>query len=232
MATKFSSVAINVSNGNTVPAIDFFDYPVFPNIGSGTVARLSWSTPVAADNAVDYYKLVIKVYDQSIGAYLTLFNNNIGNVNEYYITSSLLSTVTLVNYKLYVYLTAVSKKGSSYNSPESSTTVYVSDACGTYTKVTDGYPQPVMKRTIAFAKLGYRTLRDQYGKILYGDDGKALYGKSSSVQDNECGWTPMEAFYNKTINGDWVPSDIKYEVLTDANGEIITDMNDSAIYIL
>ena len=230
--TKFPSITLNVSDGNTVPAIDFFDYPVFPDIGSGTVARLYWTTPVASGNAVDYYKLTIKMYNENAKTYTTIFSANIGNVNEYYITSSMLASVALSNYKLYVYLTAYSLYGTSYNSPESLIYVYVSKACGTYTKVTDGYKQPIMKRSIAFAKLGYRVLKDDAGKILTGEDGKALYGKASSVQDNDSGWTPMEEFYNKTVDGDWVPSDITYEVLTDANGEIITDTNNSAIYTL
>lgn len=232
MPTKFPSVAISASAGNTVPVIDFFDYPVFPNIGSGTVARLSWNTPTATDNAVDYYVLTIKVYDFNNGAYTTLFTGNIGNVNEYYITSSLLSAVTLVNYKLYVYITAYSKYGTAYNSPESSMNVYVCAACGTYKKVEDGYAQPILKRAIAFAKLGYRVLKDENGKILMGDDGKALYGKISSAQDTESGWTPMQDFYTKTYDGSWQQSDIRYEVLTDASGAIITDSNNDPIYTL
>jgi hypothetical protein len=232
MPTKFSSVPINVAQGNTVPIIDFFDYPVFPDIGSGTVARLYWNTPTTADNSVDYYNLSIKFFDPSISAYTTIFSNNIGNVNEYYITSSLLSTVTLANYKLIIYLTACSKHGSTYNSPQSTVTVYVCKACGTYVKVEDGYKQPIMKRTIAFAKLGYRALYDEAGKVLTDEDGKILYGKTSSVQDDDTGWTPMQDFYTKDRNGYWYPSDIRYEVLTDTNGEIITDSSDSAIYTL
>ena len=232
MATKFSSININVSEGNTVPVVDFFDYPVFPDIGSGTVARLSWDTPEASDNAVDYYNLTISIYDASINNYRALFSGSIGNTNEFYITSELLANVTHGNYKLYVSLVAVSKLGAAYNSPTSSTIVYVCTACGTYMKVEDGYTQPVMKRTVAFAKLGYRVLKDQYGKVLTDDYGVALYGKSSSTQDNEAGWTPMQDFYTKDIDGNWHSSDIRYEVLTDANGTIITDTNNDPIYVL
>ena len=232
MATKFPSITINVSDGNTVPAIDFFDYPVFPDIGSGTVARLYWNTPVATGNAVDYYKLTIKLYDESAKTYSTIFSANIGDVNEYYITSAMLANVNHANYKLYVYLTAYSKYGTAYNSPESSINVYVSDACGTYTKTTDGYKQPIMKRTIAFAKLGYRVLKDEAGKALVAEDGEVLYGKASSVQDNHDGWTPMQVFYTKTADGSWKPSDIRYEALADQSGEVITDVNGEIIYVL
>jgi hypothetical protein len=161
-----------------------------------------------------------------------LFSENIGNVNEYYITSAMLSPVTLANYKLQVYLTAVSKYGAAYNSTISNITVYVCAACGTYMKVTDGYLQPIMKRTIAFAKLGYKVLCAEDGKVLTADDGVPLYGKSSSVQANDSGWTPMQDFYTKDPSGNWQASDITYEVLTDSNGEIITDSNNAAIYVL
>lgn len=229
---KFSTVTPTISDGNTVPAIDFFDYPVFADIGTGTVAKISWTAPVAMYNMIDYYDLTIKVYDSDLGNYLILRTGSVGNVNEYYITSSLLSAVTLANYKLYIDLTAVSKYGMAYNSSQSTTVVYVSSACGTYMKVTEGYSQPIMKRTIAFAKLGYRMLYGEDGKALTADDGKLLYGKSSSVQANDSGWTPMQDFYTKDPNGNWQASDIAYEVLTDSNGEIITDSNNSAIYIL
>lgn len=232
MATKFPSVTINVADGNTVSSIDFLTYPIFPDIGSGTVARLYWNTPTAADNEVDYYDLTITAYDSSGNSYLKVFSGSIGNVNEYFITSSLLSTVDLVNYKLYVYLTAVSKRGTSYNSPTSNTVVYVCAACGTYMKVSDGYAQPIMKRTVAFARLGYRVLHDENGKVLTDEQGRVLYGKASSTQDNTVGWTPMQTFYTKDPDGTWQASDIKYEVLTDAAGEIITDSNNSAIYTL
>lgn len=232
MPTKFSSVTINVSDGNTVPSIDFFEYPVFPDIGSGTVARLYWSTPTASDNSVAHYELSLKAYDSANGSYLTLFSKNIGDINEFYITSDMLKTVTFANYKLYAYLTACSKYGTAYDSPESSIMIYISDACGTYVKVTDGYKQPIMKRTIAFAKLGYRVLTDENGKVITGQDGKVIYGKASSVQHNTTGWTPMEDFYTKTLDGSWQASDIRYEVLTDTSGEIITDANNSAIYTL
>ena len=232
MATKFPSVTINVSDGNTVPAIDFFDYPVFPDIGSGTVARLYWSTPTASGNSVDYYNLVIKVYDPTSDSILTLFSKNIGCVNEFYLTSTMLASVTLANYKLSIYLTAVSTLGTAYNSPTSEAFVYVCTACGTYMKVEDGYAQPIMKRTIAFAKLGYKVLYDEYGKVLKDEDGKVLYGKSSSVQDDATGWTPMQDFYTRAQDGNWHMSDISYEVLADPSGEIITDSNGDAIYVL
>lgn len=232
MATKFSSVTINVSDGNTVPSIDFLDYPIFPDIGSGTVARLYWSTPTASGNSVAYYELVLKAYSSTDGSYLTLFSKNIGDINEFYITSDMLTAAPSANYKLYVYLTAVSNLGTAYNSPTSNIVILVCAACGTYVKVEDGYSQPIMKRTIAFAKLGYRVLTDNNGKALVGQDGKVMYGKASSVQHNTAGWTPMEDFYTKTLGGSWQASDIQYEVLTDANGEIVTDSNDNTIYTL
>jgi hypothetical protein len=41
----------------------------------------------------------------------------------------------------------------------------------------------------------------------------------------------MQEFYTKDSNNTWQPSDIKYEVLVDANGELITDPNNENIYL-
>ena len=232
MATKFTNVTFNVSEGNTVPAIDYIDYPIFPNIGSGTIAKLSWSTPVASGNAVDYYKLDIMAYNLATGSYTTVFSGSIGNVNEYYITSSLLSAVGLANYKLYIYLSAISKYGAAYDSPASSKIIYICDACGTYMKVTDGYSQPVMKRTVAFANLGYKVLYDDNGKVVTDANGKTMYIKSSSVQDLDSGWAPMQDFYTKDASGNWHTSDIQYEALVDANSDVVTDINNEIVYVL
>jgi hypothetical protein len=129
-------------------------------------------------------------------------------------------------------LTARSKYGGAYSSPTASSTVYVSKACGTYLKVSEGYAQPVMKRTIAFAQLGYKVLTDASGKAITAADGTQIYGKIVNAQNNTTGWTPMQDFYTKTLDGSWVASDIQYEVLTDSSGEIVTDSEDSAIYTL
>ena len=42
----------------------------------------------------------------------------------------------------------------------------------------------------------------------------------------------MQEFSSKNANGTWQESDISYEVLTDSNGDIVTDANNSPIYLL
>ena len=150
---------------------------------------------------------------------------------------------------------AISKYGETYNCTSNIKTVFVSRGSGTYIKVTDGYTQPIMKRAIAFAKLNYVALLDEAGKPILGTDGKAMYTKASSTQDESIGWALMQEFYSIDPNtgavydsrgraitdsngvavgiagNGWQKSDIRYEVLT-YNGEIVTDANNEPIYVL
>jgi hypothetical protein len=230
---KFPAVIATANAGNTVAAIEFFtDHDVYADIGTGTVVKLTWDTPVVENNEVDYYSMTINVYNPANASYSTIFNGRIGNVNEYYLTSEHLSRVKHANYKMNIHLTARSKFGGAYDSPTANSTVYVSKSCGTYIEVSEGFKEPIMKRTIAFAQLGYRVLTDASGKALIADDGNPLYGKIVNAQNNNTGWTPMQEFYTKTVDDFWVTSDIRYEVLTDSNGEIITDSSNEAIYTL
>jgi hypothetical protein len=232
MPTKFSSLAVTISDGNTVPSIIVDGTPYYVDIGSGTVLRVSWATPTATDNAVDKYSIYIAAQDTISNTLKVLLNTHIGNVNEYYITSDMLSTINNDKYKLTIQVIARSKYGSNYDSPPRVVYPYVCKGCGTYVKVTDGYKQPIMKRAVAFTKLGYVLLQDAEGKTLYDADNKALYAKISSTQDTETDWALMKKFYSKDSNGAWHESDIQYEVLTDSNGEIITDSSNNPIYTL
>jgi hypothetical protein len=115
--------------------------------------------------------------------------------------------------------------------------------------------QPIMKRSLAFAKLPYLSLLDETGNVITDATGNALFCKVSSVQDDTSGWTLMQEFYAKSAKkvtlldltgktlmdsnekalyalAQWQQSDIRYEVLLDINGEIITDLNNDHVYIL
>ena len=92
--------------------------------------------------------------------------------------------------------------------------------------------QPILKRTLAFAKLGYVAITDKDGKQIKTADGQAIYAKSASAQDSASGWALMQEFYSKDATNKWQVSDTRYEILTDTNGEIITDVNNSPVYTL
>jgi hypothetical protein len=230
----FSNLSITISDGNTVPSVDFLGYKTYVDIGSGTVLKIAWSTPTATGNKVDYYKLCIKHLNPQTGVYDIIFDKAIGNVNEFYITSDLLSQIVLPRYQIDINLSAISLYGDAYNSLVSTLTVDIAKGCGTYIKVDNVYKQPIMKRALAFSKLNYLMLADANGKALKGVDGKTLYVKATRAQATDTSWALMQEFYAKAPNDDgkWVASDIKYEALMDANGEIITDINNEIIYTL
>ena len=227
----FSSFNITVSDGGTVPSINLTN-KTYIDIGSGNVLKLSWGTPTATNNAVANYRLCIMVYDLVNLAYKPLYDYNIGNVNEFYLTSSMLSSIKQSSIKLRITIEAISKYGSTYNGTSNPATVYVGRGSGTYTKTTDGYVQPVFKRAIATAKLDYIALLGSEEKALTSTDGKAFMIKAAGVQDTTTGWALMQEFYSKDANGNWKTSDIEYEVLTDASGEVVTDSTNSIVYTL
>jgi hypothetical protein len=91
-----------------------------------------------------------------------------------------------------------------------------------------------MKRAIAFAKLEYSPVLLADGNQLKDDTGTPIYGKRSSVQDGNSGWTLLQEFYQNPVlaKSAWAQSDLRYEVLTTRSGEIITDANNEPIYVL
>ena len=57
--SAFSNLAITISDGGTVPSLDYLSTKTYVNIGSGNVLKVSWNTPTATNNAVDSYKIYI-----------------------------------------------------------------------------------------------------------------------------------------------------------------------------
>jgi hypothetical protein len=228
---KFTTFILSATDGNTVPSTAILGYKTYVDIGSGTILKLFWDAPIAANNKVDYYKLYISATD-NVGKTTTLFNDSIGNVTEYYITSSLLSMLEQTKFKLNIRLTAYSKFGDLYNGDSNTLVLQVSKGCGTYVKVEEGYAQPIMKRALAFTKLDYFPLKVSDGLALLDANGEELYVKAARTQDTEAGWALMQNFYSKDSSKTWAQSDIRYEVLTNAEGEIITDVNNDPIYLL
>ena len=227
----FPFLTVLLTDGGTVPAANFTNNITrFVDIGSGNVLKLSWNTPVAANNEVDSYSIHIEAYDKGITQ--QAYKSAIGKVNEFYITSDMLSAIGFEHYQLNIYLTVNSKYGASYGST-TGITAQVSRGCGTYTKVADpDSNNQLMKRTIALNKLSYKVLTDADGKALKNDDGNFIYIKSSTGQDDSTGWALMRNFYVKDPDNNWQSSDIQYEVLLDVNGEVVHDINNSEIYML
>lgn len=236
--SKFNSNNFNivVSDGNTVPSTNILGDKTYMDIGSGTILKLSWTLNIPqSDNKLDYYTLYIDAYDPNTGVVTRIFDNKIGNVKEFYITSSMLSNIDLSKFQIKISLKAHSIYGEAYSGVSSTLTLDIVRGCGTYIKVTDSYVQPIMKRTIAFSKLNYTPLIID-NKIIRDADGKILYVKAARAQAEDSGWALMQEFHSKDSNDVWHTSDVKYEVLTvtNENGleEIVLDKNNEPIYVL
>lgn len=190
----FAPPLISTGDGNTIPSTEIYGTKMYVDIGSGDICRLYWSTPTAANNILSGYILALVANGN------TIFSKDIGKVNEFYITSEMLPE----NHNLAgisVFLTPVSQYGGAYVEGSGNATILLKRGCGLYTKVTEGYKQPIMKRALAFIK-----------KV----DGT---------------WVLASEVFAKDINSSWRESDIKYEVLTDANGEVI-NFSGEPIYTL
>jgi hypothetical protein len=230
--SAFSNLSITLSDGLTVPSTNYLGTKTYVDIGSGNILKISWNTPTATNNSVDNYIVKILKYDNASASYKQLHSINVGNVNEFYVKSTLFSSIAQAFMQLRIYVEVVSKYGNVYNGTSNTVQLYVSKGCGVYTKVTKGYKQPIMKRTIAFTKLANKTLTASDGTPIVGTTGETLYAKAANAQDNVTGWSLMQEFYAKDANNNWQMNDIKYEVLTDINGEVITDSADSWVYTL
>ncbi len=230
--TAFSNLALVVSEGGTVPSIDSLQTKSFVDIGSGNVLKLSWDTPMADNNKVASYKISILLYNTAAASYQPFYVADVGNVNEFYITSDLLKSITAAFFQLAVYIEAVSSFGTIYGCVSNTEYIAISRGCGMYADISESFSTPVTKRTIAFAQLGHKKLTDIGERVLADIDGKVLYLQEVPGQDPDTGWAIMQEFYSKDPAGNWHTSDIKYEVLTDNDGNPIVDSDDSPIYLL
>lgn len=228
--SAFSNLAITISDGGTVPSLDYLSAKTYVNIGSGNILKVSWNTPTATNNAVDSYKIYILYLDSASASYKSLYTANVGNVNEFFVTPAVFATITKSFLQLRIYVEAISKQGSAYNGTSNTVSINVSKGCGIYAKVEDG--EPAMKRALAFARIAKPALTDNTGKVVTDTTGKTIYVKVSSIQDDETDWMLMQEFYLKDTSGNWNKSDIEYEALTDIDGDAVLDSNDSPIYIL
>ena len=233
-----SDLVLNVDErGSAVASTEVYgaDKKTYINTGSGNVFRLSWNTPTLTDDTIDRYSLIIKRHDTTINVYYDIFDKNIGLVNEFYVGSSMLPALP-AQYMLSIYVIAYGKQGSVLTS--NVINPYISKGSGSYVKVADGY----MKRAVAFVNAPIQTsaeeevvLLDSQGRTLLaqGEEGeKPLTATATKVLTSVSGWTVVQEGYTKDSAGVWRTNDIKYEVLVDNNGAIITDSNNEPIYVL
>jgi hypothetical protein len=229
---KFPAPVLNIIDGTTVPSLALYGDRTYVDIGSGEVLKLLWDTPVATNNIVDSYTLNLSKYNPETGTFITLYEHNIGDVNSFSINTDHLSSAELAQYTLQISIIAHSKYGVAYDSPVKTVSAQISKGSGTYLKVNHGYPQPIMKRSLAFVKLDYKPITDTSGKELRDANDKALYAKTARTQAVDTGWTLMQETHAKDSDRVWHESDMQYEVLMDVNGEKITDLNNSTVYTL
>ena len=232
--TAFSNFTIAVSETGTVPALDYSTGKIYVDIGSGTIARVYWDTPVASGNAVASYTIHILYYDKSVAAYKSLYSKNIGNVNEFYLTSDIIQTIQPSFVQLQVYVEANSIHGMAYNCTSNIQTLRIGKGSGCYINVVTNGEQKNFKRALGFAKLDFVPLiNSATGEQVLDAEGRPITCIVSSVQDPDTGWTLMQEFYTRDAanQSEWKLSDMQYEALTDTANESIMDINDETIYI-
>ena len=209
--TSFSLPPITVTNAGTVPTTNINGEEAFLNIGTGDVLKISWPKPTASNNEISSY--YIEIYPSENDPYYTEDANGYfnywygGNVNEVYIPAAELNPGGPGIHKFTIYFDVYSKFGHYYSANDSNFAEYtfVNNCHGAYIKLDreHGYPQPVMKRAVAF------------------------------VKDPASGeWKLCQGAFHKNPAGEWKTGDISYEVLMDQNGEIITDSSNEPIYTL
>jgi hypothetical protein len=235
-----SNLILSITDGSTIASTEVYgaDKKTYVNIGSGNVFKLSWGTPELTSDTVDRYSLVIKRHDTTLNVYYDIFDKNIGLVNEFSVDSGLLPKLP-EQYMLSVYLVAYGKQGSVVTS--NVINPYISKGSGAYVKVQpEGYKQPIMKRALAFAKVADTTaastlevaLADRDGTPLIDNDGQQLFANVTKVLESVNGWCVMQEGRTRDASGTWRINDIKYEVLVDEDGYIITDSDNKPIYVL
>ena len=254
----FSNFSISVADGGTAPSLDYLSDKTYVNIGSGNILKVLWNTPIATNNAVAYYKVYILAYDPATINYYLLHSINVGDVNEFYLKADLFSDLPQAFIPIRIYVKVISKYGTAYSCTSNIETVNICRGSGTYLKVDAGYAKPIMKRSLAFANLDFLQVLSLDGSALADADGNALFSKQASVQDPATGWSLMQEFLlkdckelalldsnnpelldinevplcTKSSEVIWLPSNIKYEILTDSNGEVITDIYGEDIFVL
>lgn len=235
------SFNLQISDGNTVPSIDISGNETYLDIGSGTVLRLVWGyNPTYIEDFIDSYSVRIAYKLTPEEAPITQTTFDVGKINEFFVTSEILSKISSSDdYYLDISVASEERAETSSYSGAFIENVHICKASGMYIKVEEGYPQPILKRAIAFAKIPEQDTRikkeillDENGVALVDENGEYLYTEITDLEPVISNWKLMQDFYMKSPEGEWQKSDIRYEVLTDGLGEIITDITGEPIYTL
>jgi hypothetical protein len=234
-----SNIVLEVLEGSTVASTEIYgaDKKTYVNIGSGNVFNLKWTTTLTGEDTVNYYNLVIKRYDPTLNVYYDIFDKNIGLVNKFYVDSPLLPALP-EQYMLSVYVVAYGKSGSVITS--NVVNPYVCKGSGTYIKVQpDNYTQPIMKRALAFTNVSLpdeaaiRIVDTEGNEVpVLDNEGNQILLEAKRLLTSSTNWQLVPESFVKSPEGTWQTTDIKYEVLVDETGEIITDSSNAQIYVL
>lgn len=210
--TTLSTPVLTITNAGTVPSTNILGQETFLNIGTGDVLKFSWSSVSGTNNEVSNYGLWL--YPADDDPYYTngtddYFDYSFSNLaNECYVPASALNSGGRGWHKFTYEFYASSLYGSYYNSSIiTGTGTFINDCSGVYIKLdstNSNYPQPIMKRAVAFVK-------------------EPVSGEWKVCQG---------AFYKNQASSTWKASDISYEVLVDQNNEVITDTSNEPIYTL
>jgi hypothetical protein len=230
-----SNFVLTVSDGSTIASTEIYgiDKKTYVNIGSGNVFKLAWTTVEEADQ----YRIMIKRHDPVLNVYYDILDKAIGLVNEFYVDSSLLPALPL-QYMLSIYVVAYGKQENIITT-SNIVNPYVSKGTGTYVKATPvGYAQPIMKRSLVFVKapvptkLPVFTLDENGNEVeLFDENDNEISIEATNILVNK-DWNIAIESYVKDDSSAWHLSDIRYEVLVDKDGNIITDNTDKPIYTL
>lgn len=210
---------ITISDGNTVPSISLSGAKVYPNIGSGTICKVSWSTV----HNTEAYVIVIYSYND-LQTLVDARMINVGICTEFYITSEMCPLTTT---RMNISVSSLQTVGSPKHLGE--TDILISKAAGMYVKNTVYTQQPIMKRAIALARVS--DMSEGSGLLISSDGFELIAADTRPLAEDVLIWSIMKDFYIKNNQGTWESSNITYEVLIDQNGEPITTSTGDFIYL-
>lgn len=225
-----SNIVLEDLDGSTMSSTEIYgaDKKTYINIGSGNVFNLKWTTTLTDGDTVSYYNLVIRRYDPTLNVYYDILNKNIGLVNKFFVNSDMLPAAP-EQYVLHIYVVAYSKNNTVITS--NIVTPYVCKGGGTYIKTGAGY----LKRALGFVNAP--TTDVVIARILDVDGNEVSIPGSTenpraTVLLSSDAWNIVQESSVKGADSSWHKNDIKYEILLDSAGGIITDSSNQPIYTL
>lgn len=178
----------------------------FLDVGAGNICRVYWDDPSQPYLKVSLYDIYVSVFSSSSDSYL-LYNTTVSKP-EFYLTSDILRNgLEMIKSEngatfddlltLNVHINASSPNGAWTGSMSGSISdiFTVIKASGTLMETGADGAIPKLTRAIAFAK------------------------------NNKGTWQPVEEFFARGNNDEWIPSDVRYATLLTPNGDVVLDYN-------